>query len=51
MIVQEHKGKEILCSYCGTKHYRVINKNPEIIPMHKRDCPLIKKLLKNSIEI
>jgi len=51
MKINQYKGREILCGYCGTKYYKTIDKSPEKITAHKKNCPMINKLVKGSIEI
>lgn len=54
-IIKE--GKKVLCDECKTKKYRSItidNQEDEdfgIIVVHKKDCPYVKSLKENSVEV
>jgi hypothetical protein len=49
--INQFEGKKILCNQCKTKSYKKVNNNPTKIIAHEKNCPLLKRLLKGSIEI
>ncbi len=51
MKIEQIEGDEILCKDCGSKTYKLIDNHQDKIVAHKKKCPLIKKLLKGSVEI
>lgn len=51
MKIRQVEGNKVLCKKCGTKYYKLINNHKEKIIAHKRNCPLMKKLMAGSVEI